>query len=67
MALHGTLHPKFVRGCDTCLQRTKAAQKRYTASKQRTREARRALCVHAWVLNPDDTRTCVLCFQRTTL
>ena len=33
-------HRRFVRGCEECLQRTKAAQARYTESKRRTRMAR---------------------------
>lgn len=38
LAYPHTEHRRFVRGCDMCLQRTKAAQRRYTESKRRIRE-----------------------------
>lgn len=38
LAYPHSMHRKFVRGCDECLQRTKAAHARYTESRRRTRE-----------------------------
>jgi hypothetical protein len=67
LAYPHTMHRRYVRGCEACLARTKAAQRRYTESKRRQREAERARCAHDWTLQADDTRVCVRCYQRTTL
>lgn len=64
LAYPHTYHLRFVRGCEECLQRTKAAQRRYTESRRRIREHNRRhdrICGVCSGSNVQGSQTCHWC------
>lgn len=54
---HGTRHPKYVRGCPTCLERSRAGSRRLTESRARAAAEVKARAPIVQSLGGGSTRT----------